>query len=353
MTQIRPTLFISHSSKDKEWAERMREALRGEGYGAFLDSHPDDGIHPGAEWEQTLWRRLRQSGGVVVLCTANWLASPWCVAEVMIAREQGKTVFLLATADVADSRQVKGTLDGDGTPQFPDFLKDTQFMPLAGLTVEETYGRLWRGLAEEGLKEDFAVPERPYPGLEPFEERDAAVFFGRKDEITRVREVLNQRRLNNANGFILVLGASGCGKSSLVRPGVLPRLKRASDKDGSIGRRVIPPPFFGREGLEDLVRSFAHAFDDAGQPDTPSSIRQRLIPAPAATGEAECDVRALRELASDLLSARRLPNGYLPNSSRSATTFVVRSTPCRRGCRTALDRQRLPVPVERSVVVAA
>jgi AAA ATPase domain len=140
----------------------------------------------------------------------------------VIAREQGKTVFLLATADVADSRQVNGTLDGDGTPQFPDFLKDTQFIPLAGLTVEETYGRLWRGLAEEGLKEDFAVPERPYPGLEPFEERDAAVFFGRKDEITRVREMLNQRRLNNANGFILVLGASGCGKSSLVRAGVLP-----------------------------------------------------------------------------------------------------------------------------------
>ena len=59
------------------------------------------------------------------------------------------------------------------------------------------------------------------------------------------------------------------------------RLKRASDKDGSIGRRVIPPPFFGREGLEDLVRSFAHAFDDAGQPDTPSSIRQRLHTGPS------------------------------------------------------------------------
>lgn len=293
------TLFISHSSKDKEWAEQIHKALRGQGYQSlFLDSHPDDGIHAGAEWEQTLWQRLRQSRGVVVLCTANWLASPWCVAEAMMARERGKSVFMLVTAEAAHGQRI------------PDFLKDTQFIPLAGLTVEETYGRLWRGLAEEGLKEDFAVPERPYPGLEPFEERDAAVFFGRKDEITRVREVLNQRRLNNANGFILVLGASGCGKSSLVRAGVLPRLKRASDKDGSIGRWVIPPPFFGREGLEGLVRSFAHAFDDAGQPDTPSSIRQRLIPAPAATGEAECDVRALRELASDLLSARRLPNGY-------------------------------------------
>ena len=155
MNQNRPTLFISHSGKDKGWAERMREALRGEGYGAFLDSHPDDGIHPGAEWEQTLWQRLRQSGGVVVLCTANWLGSPWCVAEAMIAREQGKTIFLLATADVANGRQVKGPQDTEQTLQVPDFLKSTQFISLAGLTDEEAYQALWHGLAEEGLEEDF------------------------------------------------------------------------------------------------------------------------------------------------------------------------------------------------------
>ena len=164
MTPTRPTLFISHSSKDKEWAERMREALRGEGYGAFLDLHPDDGIHPGAKWEQTLWRRLRQSGGVIVLCTANWLGSPWCVAEAMIAREQGKTVFLLATADIADSRQVKGTLDGDGAPQFPDFLKDTQFIPLAGLTVEEAYATTVARVGGGRPQEDFAVPSAPIQG---------------------------------------------------------------------------------------------------------------------------------------------------------------------------------------------
>ena len=61
------TLFISHSSKDKAWAEDLRMALRGEGYQSlFLDSHPDDGIHAGAEWERLLWQRLRQSRGVVV-----------------------------------------------------------------------------------------------------------------------------------------------------------------------------------------------------------------------------------------------------------------------------------------------
>jgi hypothetical protein len=70
------TLFISHSSKDKEWAERVHKALSDSDYQCFLDSHPDDGIHAGAVWEQTLYRGLRQSRGVVVLCSVNWLASP-------------------------------------------------------------------------------------------------------------------------------------------------------------------------------------------------------------------------------------------------------------------------------------
>ena len=74
------TLFISHSSKDKAWAERTHAALSDGGYQCFLDSHSYDGIHAGADWEQTLYQRLRQSRGVIVLCSANWLASPWCVA---------------------------------------------------------------------------------------------------------------------------------------------------------------------------------------------------------------------------------------------------------------------------------
>ena len=48
------TLFISHGSKDKVWAERTHAALKKEGYqGVFLDSHPDDGIHAGESLEKT------------------------------------------------------------------------------------------------------------------------------------------------------------------------------------------------------------------------------------------------------------------------------------------------------------
>ncbi|MCK7582749.1 MAG: hypothetical protein MZV65_49120 [Chromatiales bacterium] len=88
-------------------------------------------------------------------CSAplSWLASPWCVAEAMLARERGKRLFLLATPEVADGRQVKGLQDGGTVPQIPDFLKDTQFISLAGATEEEACARLWQGLAAEGLKD--------------------------------------------------------------------------------------------------------------------------------------------------------------------------------------------------------
>jgi len=61
----------------------------------------------------------------------------------------------------------------------------------------------------------------PYRGLEPFDEEHAAFFFGRDDGIAQVEEVLASQAL------VAVAGPSGAGKSSLVRAGLLPRLRSA------------------------------------------------------------------------------------------------------------------------------
>jgi len=293
------TLFISHSSKDKTWAERTHQALSDGGYQClFLDSHPDDGIHAGADWERTLYQRLRQSRGVVVLCSANWLASPWCVAEAMMSRDRGKRVFLVAAADVADDRQIKAA-GNEPTARIPDFLKDAQFVSLGSVTEEEAFRRLLHGLEKEGLKTlDFKLPDRPYPGLEPFQQTDAAVYFGRDNEIDQVIAVLNRRRRNNARGFILVLGASGCGKSSLVRAGVLPRLRRAGGDEDARAAWLIVPPFLGGAGLDGLALSLAQAFKHTGEPRDLAAVRGRL----AGAGD-------LRTLARELLLAGNAPEG--------------------------------------------
>jgi predicted chitinase len=67
------------------------------------------------------------------------------------------------------------------------------------------------------------MPDGPYPGLRPFEPHEWSIFFGREVMTTEVITRLGRQNL------ILVHGASGCGKSSLVRAGVLPVLQ--SDHD--------------------------------------------------------------------------------------------------------------------------
>jgi formylglycine-generating enzyme required for sulfatase activity len=307
------TLFISHSSKDKSWAYEMRDELRNQGYTAlFLDSHPDDGISAGAEWEKELYRFLRQSRGLVVLCTTNWLASPWCVAEVMIARERDKKVFMLVTADITDQRQVMVAQDNSAMLRVPDFLKDTQFISLAGLTRDDGYKRLWRGLKEQLQPQDsFALPEQPYPGLHPFGEKDAAVFFGRDDEIQKGETALTRDARKDNKGFILVLGASGCGKSSLVRAGIVPRLTHTAGNGGSGGQWVIPPPVLPGKGLEGLALSLSNAFKVAGRPVCLASLRQRLALARDIGSEIKPAVRALSEISNELLDASNQPEGHV------------------------------------------
>ena len=58
----------------------------------------------------------------------------------------------------------------------------------------------------------------PFPGLRPFEPDEDYLFFGREKETD---ELLTRLRTNR---FLPVVGTSGCGKSSLVRSGLIPSL---------------------------------------------------------------------------------------------------------------------------------
>jgi hypothetical protein len=59
----------------------------------------------------------------------------------------------------------------------------------------------------------------PYPGLRPFRSDETGIFFGREAQVDALLEKLDHFR------FLAVIGASGCGKSSLVRAGMIPALE--------------------------------------------------------------------------------------------------------------------------------
>ena len=89
----------------------------------------------------------------------------------------------------------------------------------------------------------------PYPGLVPFEERDARIFYGRGELaaqlVQRIAEQLDR------TGILLVAGESGAGKSSLLGAGLMPRLAAGALGPGSERwpRRVIRPTDSPLRGL--------------------------------------------------------------------------------------------------------
>ncbi|MEM9384944.1 MAG: OmpA family protein [Pseudomonadota bacterium] len=68
--------------------------------------------------------------------------------------------------------------------------------------------------------------ERPYPGLRPFRKHEWSIFFGREAMVDAVLEKLTDQRM------VVVHGSSGCGKSSLITAGVLPRLEQDASLHG-------------------------------------------------------------------------------------------------------------------------
>ena len=83
------------------------------------------------------------------------------------------------------------------------------------------------------------VVDSPYRGLGAFEEEDAAFFFGREEVATQLLERMS--RLVAGPGLLVVSGVSGAGKSSLLRAGVLPRI-RGAGLARIAGRGVVAVP---------------------------------------------------------------------------------------------------------------
>ena len=76
-------------------------------------------------------------------------------------------------------------------------------------------------LAESARQEDAPAPGiPPYKGLLYFDESDADLFFGREALTARLAEHVIDLAMDSSSRFLAVVGASGSGKSSLVRAGL-------------------------------------------------------------------------------------------------------------------------------------
>jgi energy-coupling factor transporter ATP-binding protein EcfA2 len=93
---------------------------------------------------------------------------------------------------------------------------------------------------------------RIYPGLRPFDVEDALLFFGREEQTDELLRRIDDTR------FVAVVGLSGSGKSSLVRAGLLPALRRGHlTGAGSRWQLSVMRP--GSDPLDALARALNEA----------------------------------------------------------------------------------------------
>jgi hypothetical protein len=180
--------------------------------------------------------------------------------------------------------------------EIPSVLASFQVIDLTR-NPEEGYRRIHDGLRRVGLDPknifDWDGSRPPYPGFMAFSEKDAAVYFGREDEVQKAIAILNRLKKMGGPRLVMVLGASGSGKSSLVRAGVVPRLKRDPD------RWIVIDPFRPeRQPFEKLALSLSGAFGRYDADRDWQSIEQTIT-----NKDVDAGATSLRELAIDLRAA--------------------------------------------------
>jgi formylglycine-generating enzyme required for sulfatase activity len=279
-------LFVSHSSKDDAAASALEAWLRNNGFTDIFVDHAS--LVGGVKWRE----ELRASAGacrvIVCLVTANWLASDECFNEFRAAWYMGKRIiplFALASAanlsNEAKKRLTEISAEDQGIDLTPCLKPDEALDLEAGPNVAKLLkaGLLAAGaLAKVGLDpEAFAVDRKqhpsPFPGLASFrdDDADAAVFYGRSREIAEALEALRQMRANGERRPFVILGASGAGKSSLLKAGIIARLRREAPV--WLPLRAFRP---GADPLLSFAEALAHTYADFGKVEAHGVIRDRL-----------------------------------------------------------------------------
>ena len=272
-------IFLSHSSQNNAAAIALRDWIIKGGWDdhPFLDLDPERGIAAGERWERALHEEADRCEAVLFLVSHAWLRSDWCLKEFHLALKLNKRLFGVLIDDLPHSDlpttltttwQIVNLASGADHELFravlPDLSKEEHVtFSRSGLA------RLKAGLDKAGLDPRFFIwppekdPDRsPYPGLRPLEAEDAGIFFGRDASMVVVLDRLRGLREAAPPRLLVILGASGAGKSSFLRAGLVPRLAR--DDANFLPLPIIRPEAAVITGTAGLIHSLQEVFKSHG-----------------------------------------------------------------------------------------
>jgi hypothetical protein len=318
-------IFLSHSSANNAEAIAIRDWMIDHGWDdVFLDLDPERGLKAGERWQEALKRAAERCELVVFLVSQVWAASKWCLAEFLLAKSLNKRVFAVIveptpfselptemTAEWQITDLTTGARDYHATVTLP-----------GGTTADVALGtegldRLRIGLIQSGLDpKHFDWPpandpdRSPYRGLLPLEADDAGIFFGREASVIGALDRLRGLREAPPPRLLVILGASGAGKSSLLRAGLLPRLAR--DDRHFLALPVIRPDRMAISGETGLLRALEGAFRAAKLSVPRADLRAAI----------EGEATTLRALLSRLVQ-KATPAAADATSTPKAPTLVL------------------------------
>ncbi|MFC1959469.1 toll/interleukin-1 receptor domain-containing protein [Chloroflexota bacterium] len=177
-----PTVFISYSRANRDFAEDLYQKLEKLGFTMYRDLH---GLKPGHDFWEQLKKAIDVCDYLVLCLSVDALGSEWVIKEWRYARQEGKRVIPVVAADVFDAIAA-------GEVKVPRWMGRADWLDFRDKTAEHklAWDRLTNTLKSpnEALKVPFTVPPSLY---------DATKFVERPAEYDALKALLlDEDRLN-------------------------------------------------------------------------------------------------------------------------------------------------------------
>ena len=212
-------VFLSYHWRDHAQVEALARRLREQNLTVFLDRWY---LTPGQSWPKALEANLAQCRAVAV-CIGQGEMGPWqqreqyLALERQVAAERRGQTFPVVPILLPGAEPPLGFLRQNTWVDFRARVDDPVLIKtLVGAIQGQPPGPDAQGTVHETL-----ATICPYRGLLYFREEDAPFFFGRAEAITQLVQAVEWHSL------VAVVGASGSGKSSVVRAGLVPALRKS------------------------------------------------------------------------------------------------------------------------------
>jgi ABC-type multidrug transport system fused ATPase/permease subunit len=238
-------VFVSYSRADGRHAAEIDSVLRDKGLKTFFDR---SNLAAGLPWVRALEQAIGAAKAMIVLIGPRGLGNTQQYErDLALIRQTREPAFPVVPVILPET-----TSD----PPF-DFLRALTWVDFSHVTrvldAPDVLGQLLRAIHGQPTSAETARDAIcPYRGLDAFREEDSAFFFGRgstDDPESAIGQLVRKVR---EHPFVMVVGRSGSGKSSLVYAGLLPALRREHDRFWNV-LNLRPGP--------DPLRALAAAFN--------------------------------------------------------------------------------------------